>query len=164
MSFNGSTSKIMINSPSYDFSNKTAVSMDVWCKPTNLTNTNLIQWIRNTPINLVYFQQLNSDLNVWVHIAWTLRVVSCVWVLTTDWQHLTMTFDWSNIYVYRNWVQIWTWAYTWNITTWTWYYWTIWTNNGGNLFFNWLITNSKIYNRSLSETEIQQDYYSNYLS
>jgi len=86
--------------------------------------------------------------------------------ITTTKQHFVYTRNWTTKRLYKNGVLVdtYTWWYSWWITgnqkrIWhgdTW----IWEIDR----FDWNLSNLKVYNRALSSKEVQQDFYSNYIS
>jgi len=103
--------------------------------------------------------------------SWTLRNFVDgdsydIWTIAAwEWQHIAMTWDsWAVRSNYINWKLVWAeWTpYTWTFDTLSWEYFRIAYNTASQGYW-WDITEVMFWNRALSDTEIQQVYYSTYI-
>lgn len=165
MSFNGTSSLVSINdSPSLDITSEIYLSTRV--NTTKLWTQYLIVK-RTANVNDGYELSFSWSWKVFVRFnqstQWnTYRLDSLSNYDTSwKWEKWEATYDWSTIKIYRNWVLD-------NSVSATF---TIWTNNTAlqlwkntwGWYLQWQMCNPVVYNKSLSETEIQQLYYSNKL-
>lgn len=169
MDFNGSSSRIYWTNTSWDYltysylvkptfsggnwmhihTRNWAWADWYWSVDTATTNNNYA-WIR------FYVKNWWTSLNLQAEnilVAW-------------EWQMITVVYDGTKWYIYRNGVEI----TSTNFTHWTlpnpgWSFGigesnpVSWPQN----YFNWSISEPKIYSRALSPEEVQQDFYSNYI-
>lgn len=87
----------------------------------------------------------------------------------TTWKYYNVSMVWKNstwnIEFFIDWVSDWSWT----ITTWTITWLTKWIGRFWNWswwwihYFDWDIITPSIYNRALSDNEVQQDFYSNFI-
>ena len=147
--------------PSYSFDGWTAVTVSCWVKPTSVASFEMIVISRSAAG--VHWYIANS--------SWTLRNFVDgdsydIWTIAAwEWQHIAMTWDsWAVRSNYINWKLVWAeWTpYTWTFDTLSWEYFRIAYNTASQGYW-WDITEVMFWNRALSDTEIQQVYYSTYI-
>jgi hypothetical protein len=112
-------------------------------------------------------QQNNTALNQYsMTVMWTWTPWDW-WVYTTltsnVWQLFTLVKNGNTITHYVNWVQTWTWTQAVTLNNPTVPIRISWLQTWWGRFFNWSVWNFLIWNRVLSQAEIQQLYYSSYI-
>jgi len=97
--------------------------------------------------------------NNWI---WDVVTFPTSFIPVWEYAHICMTYNWSTVSVYKNWVFQDSYSATWavwivaDIDIW-WNAALTWRN------FDWQISQAQVYNRALSETEIQQIYYTSFI-
>ena len=163
-SFNGSSGFVQWN-----LSNQSSFTLNFFYKPTNTASINATE-------ETVFCSSLNNTVGTddfWFlhrHQSWsffkTFYVVNTSWTyfpcqLTTTPQAwiiymITCEFNWTQLKVYCNWVLENTVSFTW--TKKTWWLFNFWRLPWNTWFYNWQIQWVRIYNRVLSQQEIQNLY------
>ena len=158
LSFNGTNSIVSVNdSNSLDLT--TGMTIEAWVKPTTLSSWRSIL-VKERPNHLVYALYANTDTSrpsgeVYVNgVNTDVRGTSQLPINT--WTHVAVTFDGSNLKIFINGVQSSTKAVSGSIG--------ISSNSlriGGNTiwgeYFNGLIDEVRIYNKALTDLEIEND-------
>jgi len=162
-SFNGSTQAIIF--PENSLLNTQSQTVEVWCNPTNITHNGFLfeKGNVNTQYNLfilggnqgIYWRhRLNGSLSDLVFIGTGI-------VIPNAWNHIVGTFVSGNRRTYVNGILRASDSATGTVAT---------NTNGSSIgvyggyngvrdfWYNGSISNVKVYNRALSETEIQQNF------
>lgn len=133
--------------------------------------SNLSLWSANFWIDISVDRTTTHKVAIIHSIWWSSQVtsVTTTWITNSKWTLLTVTYDWTTqaIKVYFNWVLQPTTASTlWNPYTWYTNTYRIWQSVTWNsdTYVNWNISNPILWNRVLSPLEIQQLYYSTFIS
>ena len=126
--------------------------------------------IDNRPIDWDYpriFVSKYSDNTVRFFLNdWTIYNLYSSEIEIWKWINVVVVRSWSECKIYINWIL----NVSDTLTNWdvlSWWDWDVWTLNNNDdtktAVFDWQISNVKIWNRVLSEQEIRQLYYSNYI-
>jgi len=162
LSFNGTNAWVTVNDAnSLDLTN--GMTLEAWVNPTALSGGSSNGWrtviLKQQTSNLVYGLYGNTDQNrpsSHVYIGGDLDTVGTAQLPLNTWRHLAATYDGSTLRLFVDAVQVSTRAVSGNITA---------SSNqlriGGNSvwgeYFSGLIDEVRVYNRALSQTEIQND-------
>ena len=140
------------------------------------------QWIKTTATwDISYAKRNTTDTQfyeLWQDVSWTLlwRIKVASWTDITkngektindwDWHFIVWTYNGSTMNYYCDWVEVWTWSsLSWDVSNTTWV--TIWSRSNytpATAYWSWDIANTMVFNRPLSAEEIQQLYYSNFIT
>ena len=163
MSFNGVDSLINVTH-SADFESD-AFWIETWLNPQELTSTDerfiYKDWSGNVQWDWQLFYQSTNSRVEFNFQNWT-----TTWVLSLDlieinkWYHIIITSNWTTTNAYINWILVDTSSISWSqsnnsrtLLIW-WESWNFWENKQSNVI---------MWNRFLSDTEVKQKYYSNYI-
>lgn len=163
--FNGANSSISINNNTnlwitWDITLSTLVKWDG--KNPWWTNDFWVLFTKHDQNNLEYEVLLNKHNGSINFYRWAENIFHSIWKIDTNWNHLIITHNSSqNIYkIYQNWELIYSWASNvlWTLSNgWV----NIWSSKirwGWSYYFNWLMTQQKIYNKALTQQEINTLY------
>ena len=122
----------------------------------------------------------NWDVNTWITITQSSTTSNILYRIIIWWtryeisqSNATMSSDkydsfafrynGSSIDIFQNWVLTDTLSVSWTIDTATWSNYSIWWDSTGSAF-NWNLLDIKLYDQALTQEQIQQEYYSNYIN
>lgn len=165
LSFDGSNDIVDIpDASSLDLTN--GMTIEAWVNPSNVTGYKTILCKENGTSNLAYTLAANNNTsgaanqrpNSRIRIGSNTRTVTGTSKLTLNtWMHLACTYDGATMRFYQNGVQVSTFATTGNMAVTT----NLLRIGGspalGTQYFAGLIDEVRIYNRALSQAEIQTD-------
>lgn len=161
-SFNGSSSSI---STTYTRSWDTSpFTLTAWIYSNNTTVwTRPVWWsdssFRNSACSMYSFVWWSSNKMYWLirSSTWTsYDLIHNSIQNANTWEMYTLTYDWSTVNIYKNGVLDWT--KTWVASIWNRALWFGRALNNSAPVFNWQIQLARIYNRALSQDEIQLLY------
>ena len=100
-------------------------------------------------------------LRAWMHVNWSRTVDNYgSWLIDGNWHLVWMTYDWQTKNVYIDWKLVWTVNISWTLTkSFNRTIWRYWTRT--DYYTNWQVDEVRIYNRALSQDEVQFLYKSN---
>lgn len=161
MNFNGNSSNVVAPTP---ISSMTQMSIWVTFNLNSTTGTHYICSSRHSWQDDIRFVFDNWTLFV-VWDDWTATFVSCP-LSDTKKHRLVGVNDWTKVVMYFDWTKIWETTWVYNFATHSNNNITIWQrdsliSSSGHL--DWEEISFNVWNKALSETEIQQDYYSSKL-
>lgn len=125
--------------------------------------------------NILY--KLTWDWWYWLTVTWTSQLIFLIkeWntidssysaanaISANVYSHIVWTFDWTYIRIFVNWSQVnTTYSTLIDITAWTWPL-VIWSNDTPANYYTGSIKNTMIWNRALSQQEIQWLYYAQWI-
>jgi hypothetical protein len=158
LSFDGINDRVNINdSNSLDLTN--GMTLEAWVRPTALSSWQTVI-LKERPGNLVYSLYANTNTNrpsieIATSSAYSIQTGSSQLAINT-WTHLAATYDGATLRIYVNGIQTGSKAVTGNMLTSTGA-----LRIGGNAvwgeWFAGLIDEVRIYNRALSQAQIQSD-------
>ena len=184
MSFNGTTSKLVWatytagqEADTYWITKNFSISSIINLSDISWTEALINLWVRNISATdwcwiLIYL--VNATVQLYIFDTTITRTIYTTWNILTAWEniHLWITRNWTDIKVFINWVKK---AETtsvpdvnieWTVPATRTVYDSIWIvkiEAWEFNFLNWNIYNVKLWNRWLSENEIAQDFYSNFI-
>ena len=144
----------------------TGMTLEAWINPSNLTGYKTLLSKENGTNNLAYALSANNSTsgtanqrpNSRIRIGSNIRTVTGITKLTLNtWTHIASTYDGTTMRLYINGVQVSTFATTGNITATTNLLYIGGSPALGAQYFTGLIDEVRIYNRALTQTEIQTD-------
>ena len=161
MGFNGSSGNIIVSDAAW--LRLQTLTISAWVKQ-NWTSTSDSVIIRKDTVWTRHLWDIYIAPN-WNNIAWRVYnwtfYTSTSYTLTTSaWTHVAMTISWSGwtLKFYINWTQVWS-----NLTVWAFSaptseiaIWSFVPSVETLKYFNWNMSNVRLYNRVLTSTEINQ--------
>ena len=114
-----------------------------------IKHSNILGWLFDNSEHNLEYQILDNFLNSWIPVDWS-KFKRIVW-----------TFDWANYKIYCDWRLVNSWIYTPSN-------WSNWGLDRTLIFWaslpNWETLNNILYDQVLTQEQVQQDYYSNYIN
>lgn len=162
-SFNGSSSYVNIwaSTLSTLINSRTWFSINFVVSFTNFTWTPIIIDWRDTDYNWAWIECSTWWILKFIRSDWSVADIACQSSVISPWikYNINLTYDWTNANFTINWTPQTSWTSTrtlnnaTNVNIWSWLAW--WTRFA---YLNWILQTFRIYNRILSQYEIQLLY------
>ena len=172
MGFNGTSSYITSNSVDNLLWTSDNMTFSVWINPNSTQNrfANIFDWSHGHPTNSSRGFAIQQDWynhNKFYFLFWDWSAFSGHLITTTltagKMQLFTIVKNWTTLTHYVNWAITASWTVSLAINKLT-LAWKVWDNEHFSRKLNWSIANLTFRNKALSDIEVQQDFYKNYIT